>query len=94
MKEYTFFLITGVLIVMNMVGFLTMGIDKQRAIKKEWRIKERTLLLIAFLGGGIGSLIGMKVFRHKTKHVKFTLLIPIAAVLTIFLWYQINSLRF
>ncbi|HBY72843.1 MAG TPA: DUF1294 domain-containing protein, partial [Lachnospiraceae bacterium] len=44
-------------------------------------IPERTLLLIAFLGGGIGSFLGMRIFRHKTKHRKFVILLPIAAVL-------------
>jgi len=53
-----------------------MLIDKKKAIKNRWRIKESTLLLFAILGGSIGSYLGMKNFRHKTKHSKFTLGIP------------------
>jgi uncharacterized membrane protein YsdA (DUF1294 family) len=68
------------LVCMTLIGFAVMGIDKHKAIKKGWRIKERTLLLIAFLGGGVGSFLGMYAFRHKTRHIKFVLLIPLAAV--------------
>lgn len=71
------------LLIMNLLGFSSMGIDKKRAKAREWRIKERTLLLIAFFGGSLGSLLGMKVFHHKTKHKKFQILIPIFFVLQI-----------
>lgn len=73
-------LIAVYLIIMNVIGFIIMGIDKRRAIKKGWRISERTLLLIAFIGGGIGSLVGMRSFRHKTKHLKFKILLPLSAL--------------
>ena len=69
----------GYLVFMSLIGLIQMGMDKRRAIKKRWRIPERTLILTAFLGGGIGSLLGMYVFRHKTRHRKFVILIPIAA---------------
>ena len=59
-----------------MTSNVTMLIDKYKAKKKLWRIPEATLLTIAVLGGSIGSLIGMYTFRHKTKHLKFTLGIP------------------
>lgn len=65
------------LLIMNLLGFSSMGIDKKRAKAKEWRIQERTLFLIAFFGGSLGSLLGMKVFHHKTKHKKFQILIPV-----------------
>ena len=58
-----------------------MYLDKRRAIKRKWRISEHTLILTSILGGSIGSLIGMYTFRHKTKHLKFKLGIPI--ILTI-----------
>ena len=58
-----------------------MYVDKRRAIKRKWRISEHTLILTSILGGSIGSLIGMYTFRHKTKHLKFKLGIPI--ILTI-----------
>lgn len=60
----------------NLIGFLAMGIDKQKARKHRWRIKERTLFLIAFLLGSVGSWIGMYVFRHKTKHWYFVIGMP------------------
>ena len=64
------------LLIVNAVAFLLMLVDKQSARKKLWRIQESTLLLTAAIGGSIGSLAGMFVFRHKTKHLKFTLGIP------------------
>lgn len=65
--------------VMSFIGFALMGIDKSRAINHKWRIKEATLFLIAFLGGGIGSTLGMFFFRHKTKHWYFRLFFPLFA---------------
>lgn len=64
------------LLIMNAAGFISMLADKHKAKKKLWRIPEATLLAIAALGGSIGSLVGMYAFRHKTKHLKFTLGIP------------------
>ncbi|HBG0236222.1 TPA: DUF1294 domain-containing protein, partial [Clostridioides difficile] len=55
-------------IVINSIAFFSMYIDKKRAIRNEWRIKEATLMSIAVIGGSIGSIIGMYSFRHKTKH--------------------------
>ncbi|ABX40941.1 protein of unknown function DUF1294 [Lachnoclostridium phytofermentans ISDg] len=60
-----------------------MGIDKKKAKAREWRIRERTLFLIAFIGGSLGSLLGMKVFHHKTKHKNFQILIPLFLILQI-----------
>ncbi|WP_062355242.1 DUF1294 domain-containing protein [Bacillus kwashiorkori] len=60
----------------NIVGFLIMGIDKNRAIKGNWRISEKTIWLIAIFGGAIGAFIGMNVFHHKTKHIHFKLGLP------------------
>ena len=67
----------------NLLGFLSMGIDKKRAKNHEWRISEAVLFFFAIIGGSIGSLLGMKLFRHKTKHKKFTIGIPIILVLQI-----------
>ena len=64
------------LVIINAVAFLLMLIDKQQAKKNRRRIPERTLILSAILGGSIGALTGMYLFRHKTKHPKFTLGIP------------------
>jgi len=64
------------LLIVNAVSFLLMLVDKRCAQKKLWRIPESTLLLSAAIGGSIGSLAGMYTFRHKTRHLKFTLGVP------------------
>lgn len=65
------------LLIINAVGFLLMLVDKFKAKKNLWRIPEATLMLVAAIGGSVGSLIGMYLVRHKTKHPKFTLGIPL-----------------
>ena len=65
------------LIIMNIAGYATMGIDKARARKGAWRISEATLFLVAILGGSIGSIFGMQHFRHKTKHWYFAIGMPV-----------------
>lgn len=65
------------LLIINAVGWLIMLIDKRKAQKKAWRISEAALLTVAAIGGSLGSLIGMYQFRHKTKHKKFTVGIPL-----------------
>ena len=65
------------LLIINAAGFLLMLVDKWKAKKNRWRVRESTLLLIAALGGSVGSLAGMYLFRHKTRHLKFTLGIPL-----------------
>ena len=65
------------LLIINAAGFLLMLVDKWKAKKNRWRIRESTLLIVAALGGSIGSLAGMYLFRHKTQHLKFTLGIPL-----------------
>lgn len=70
-------------VVMNLTGFITMLIDKRRAINNKWRISERNLLLIAFIGGGLGSYIGMRLFKHKTRHLKFIILLPVFLVINL-----------
>lgn len=65
------------LLIINAAGFLLMLVDKWKARKNRWRVRESTLLLIAALGGSVGSLAGMYLFRHKTLHLKFTVGIPL-----------------
>ncbi len=60
-----------------------MGIDKRKAIKKRWRIRESTLFLIAFVGGSIGAILGMRIFHHKTKHWYFVYGIPLILLIQI-----------
>ena len=77
------------LAVINIVAYAMMGIDKRKAQKKEWRISEAALFLSAILGGSIGAIAGMQRFRHKTKHAKFTVLVPVlmAAHLAFLVYY-------
>jgi len=63
-------------LIINAVAFVLMLTDKLKAKKNAWRIPEATLINAALLGGSIGSLAGMYLLRHKTKHIKFTLGIP------------------
>lgn len=72
-------LLYGVLI--NVIGFGLMGIDKRRARKHQWRIPEKTLFLTALLFGSLGSWAGMYVFHHKTKHWYFVVGMPLILVL-------------
>ena len=65
------------LLIINATGFLSMLSDKHRARKNAWRIPERTLLAIACFGGSIGSILGMQLLRHKTRHLKFSLGLPL-----------------
>ncbi|QAT44021.1 DUF1294 domain-containing protein [Aminipila luticellarii] len=69
-----------VYIIWNVVAFAVMGIDKYKAQNNKWRISEATLLSIAFLMGGVGSMIGSQFFRHKTKKTKFKILLPISVL--------------
>lgn len=73
------------LIAINIIGFLAMGIDKYKARKGAWRISEKTLFMIAVLGGGIGSIAGMYTFRHKTKKNIFTIGMPAILICEIIL---------
>ena len=86
-------IIISYLILMNLTGFALMGIDKQKARKKAWRIPEATLFLFALCGGSIGSIAGMYVFRHKTKHWYFVIGMPLCLVLQIILFYILSRMH-
>ena len=76
------------IIALNLLEFALMGIDKWKAKNYAWRIPESTLFIIAIIGGSIGGIIGMRVFRHKTRHRNFVYGMPailIAQLLIIFL---------
>ena len=68
-------------IVINLLTFLLYGLDKYKAIRREWRIPERALLLMAFVGGAFGALSAMRIFRHKTRKGRFKLMIPLFCLL-------------
>ena len=65
------------LLAVNLLTFATYGIDKYKARHARWRVREASLLLLAALGGSIGALLGMHLFRHKTQHKKFRYGVPI-----------------
>ena len=69
------------LVLINLITFALYGADKRRAKQGKWRITERTLITCCFLGGAAGGMLGMKVFRHKTQHTKFRILVPVSLVL-------------
>ncbi len=71
------------LIIINIVGFLIMLIDKRKAQKGKWRIQEKTIFIITALGAGIGTIAGMYVFHHKTKKLRFTIGLPFITILEI-----------
>ena len=71
------------LMVINIVTFLVYGIDKWKAKQGSWRISEATLLILAVIGGSIGALLGMKVWRHKTMHKKFKYGLPLILLVQI-----------
>lgn len=72
-------------LIINIVGFLIMFIDKRKAKKGAWRIPEKTLFLITVLGGGVGTTAGMYVFRHKTQKLQFVIGFPFITILEIIL---------
>ena len=74
-------IVLSYLLIINLIAFVLYGIDKKRAIRNEFRIRERTLLWFARLGGGIGSWLGLKLFRHKTKHTRFRIVVPLWIVI-------------
>ena len=71
--------------IINLVGFFAMFLDKQKAKRGKWRIPEKTLFLLAIIGGSLGTTLGMHVFRHKTKHWYFKLGMPLILIVQIIL---------
>ena len=89
------YVLAGYLALINAITFAVYGADKRRARKDRWRVPERTLFLLAVLGGSLGALLGMHVFHHKTKHWYFRLFIPLILLLQIavpvVLWLNKNG---
>lgn len=74
-------IVFAALLLMNLISLVAYYADKQKAKRGKWRTPEATLIGLSFAFGSIGALVGMYVFRHKTKHIKFTLLVPLSFVL-------------
>ena len=72
-------------VLINLIAFVLFGIDKRRAYLNQWRISEKTLILLALLGGSLGAMLGMNVFRHKTQKPLFRWGIPAIVVLQLFI---------
>ena len=75
--KYIFYII----LFLNLIAFITTFCDKRKAIKNSWRISEKTLFIMAAIGGSIGLYIGMHTFRHKTKKLIFSMGIPFIIIL-------------
>ena len=71
----------GYLAIVNLIAFVMYYADKQKAKKHAWRTPEATLIGVAAIGGALGAYAGMKVFRHKTKHIKFIVCVPLCLIL-------------
>lgn len=79
------------LIVINLFGLILMAIDKSKAVRHRWRIPEKTLFLVAIIGGSVGVWIGMYACRHKTKHASFVVGVPVILILQIVLICMIEK---
>lgn len=84
------------LLAVNLLTFATYGIDKYKARHARWRVREVSLLLLAALGGSIGALLGMHLFRHKTQHKKFRYGVPLILLaqvaVAVFCYYRYTSM--
>ena len=79
LTSIVFYFLLGI----NLLTFLAFGIDKWKAKRGRWRVPEATLMMMAALGGSVGALLGMRVFRHKTQHKKFTIGVPLILLVQI-----------
>ncbi|QTN00032.1 DUF1294 domain-containing protein [Sediminibacillus dalangtanensis] len=76
------------IIGINIAEWILMGIDKRRAVKHQWRISEKTLWIGALIGGAAGGIAGMYTFRHKTRHFRFKLGMPVLFIIHLYLIVQ------
>ena len=86
MPQQTIFSIQNIIyyfLAINIFGFFIMWLDKQKAKRGSWRIPEKTLFLVTALGGGIGTIAGMYIFRHKTRKLNFVIGFPVITILEI-----------
>ncbi len=77
------------LAAINLVTFIVYGVDKRKAIRQQWRISEKTLILLAVFGGSIGAAAGMICFHHKTKKMKFRISIPAIFLVQLVLMFKL-----
>lgn len=82
------------LLIINLITFLLYAIDKRRSIRKAWRIPESVLMGFVTFGGSVGAMLAMLLFRHKTKHAKFTVGVPlilVAQIIVVLSFYKYLS---
>ena len=95
MEKPWIWILIGYLILVNLIAFTVFGADKLKAKKNAWRVPEKTLFLLALLGGGLGAFLGMKIFHHKTKHWYFQVFIPLIMVVEaaalVYLWLRFSG---
>ncbi len=93
LRIYVYIVFTAYVLIINLIGFALMGIDKDRSRLAKWRVSEANLFIVAVLGGSIGSLAGMFYFHHKTKHPAFFIGMPLILViqLILLLWFVFFS---
>lgn len=84
--------ITGYMILINVVAFLIMRLDKQLAIRRKYRVPEKTLWILAAAGGATGCLAGMQMFRHKSKHFSFRMGLPALMLIQLICLYFISTM--
>ena len=83
-------MIVGYLVIINAITFIVYGIDKRKAKKHLWRVPEATLIGLALIGGSVGAFLGMRLFHHKTKHIKFYVGVPAIFIIEIVMAIIIN----
>lgn len=71
------------ILLINVIGFFTMWYDKKMAMAGKYRVPESRIFLIAIIGGAVGVLLGMEIFKHKTKHLKFKIFVPVIIILQV-----------
>lgn len=78
------------LLLCNSLLFVLMRVDKQKAKKHQWRIPEKTLLFLGLIGGGIGGILGMRLFRHKTTKISFKFTFALGTLLAVLMLVYVN----
>ncbi len=84
-KKTIILAVLAVVVIMNIMSFALMGHDKKRACQGKWRVPEKTLFLVTACFGGLGGVLGMKVFHHKTQHWYFKVFFPVLLIVQIIL---------
>lgn len=82
------------LVAINLTAYILYAIDKYKSKRQKWRISEKVLIIVALVGGSVGALFAMKMFRHKTKHKKFTIGVPLILIAQILMLCMLTNFRF